>query len=68
MEGRVEGYETAMGDEGREMGREGGSEELDIGAGFIDEVEEGGGREDGRDRGAAGEDGGAEDGHAAVLV
>lgn len=50
------------------MGVQGGSEELDVGAGFVDEVQEGGGGEDGRDRGAAGEDGGAEDGHAAILI
>ena len=53
VEGRVEGNEAAMGDEGREMGGERRSEELDVGAGFVDEVEEWGGGEDGRDGGAA---------------
>jgi len=45
-----------------------GTEELDVGAGFVDEVDEGGGREDGRDGRAACADGGFEDGHAAVLI
>ena len=38
-----------MGDERGKMGVKGGSEELDVRAGFVDEVEEGGGGEDLRD-------------------
>lgn len=45
-----------------------GSEELDVRTRFVDKVEEGGGREDRGDGGAAVADGGAEDGHAAVVV
>jgi hypothetical protein len=50
------------------MGRQRGSEELDVWAGFVDEMEERRRGEDRGDGGAAAADGCAEDGHAAVLV
>lgn len=47
-----------MGHQGCKVWGKGRAEELDVGAGFVDEVEEGGGREDGRDGRAAVADGG----------